>query len=226
MGLTYADMARLAYKPAPTVTQYGQWQMQPLDHRTRLFVSPGEVVIAFRGTVPSDPSDLLADAALLNGTEHTAPVFRKAVKQVESALIAFPGRKLTLTGHSLGGGVALYAFAKHWKRVSDVYAYNPGMGKSAIFQGLKDLLWCKIARTSKCKKYKRAIHIFRTKWDPISILGAPSATTVRQTAKDPHTIDNFTSPALSGGKLAYGNSRIVVKNGHLGMMPDSKNIFY
>lgn len=65
-----------------------------------VFSRGGDTVVAFRGTVPSNTGDLLADLKLGMGmnTSHFA--------QGEAVLSQLKGQNVTLTGHSLGGAIA------------------------------------------------------------------------------------------------------------------------
>lgn len=64
----------------------------------------GDIVIAFKGTRPSQASDLLADLRLaLEGVPRQAV---DAMKHTSEWKSSFKGARVTLTGHSLGGAIA------------------------------------------------------------------------------------------------------------------------
>lgn len=75
----------------------------------------GELVLAFRGTEACDFScsfdehkesflDIAADALLTFGKD--GPQFRHAFEFTEEVVTRYPDRRITVTGHSLGGGLA------------------------------------------------------------------------------------------------------------------------
>ena len=69
----------------------------------------GEIVIAYRGTTVTDTSDLAADIALTVGGEH--PQFVAALEFANSIRLdpRYSSSTITVTGHSLGGGLAQLA---------------------------------------------------------------------------------------------------------------------
>jgi pimeloyl-ACP methyl ester carboxylesterase len=68
-----------------------------------------EIVIAFRGTdadsVPTAAADWLRGNIPAAGGYSSAQV-RRAIEMVADVMAAYPGARITLTGHSLGGGLA------------------------------------------------------------------------------------------------------------------------
>lgn len=73
-------------------------------------IATGEIVIAYRGTTVSDSGDLGADIALTVSGEH--PQFEAALQfanQINSTYGEQPGVTISVTGHSLGGGLAQLA---------------------------------------------------------------------------------------------------------------------
>ncbi len=88
-------------------------------------LATGEVVLAFRGTEPSDPHDVLgADVAIANaayGGEGRHPQFLEALKfglavRDEARKRKIDASRITVTGHSLGGYLAQLA--------ADVYGWG------------------------------------------------------------------------------------------------------
>ena len=117
-----------------------------------------EVIISFRGSV--DIQDAILDQKLLFGWEWSQPRFTDAVKITRMLLME--GKKVTLTGHSLGGTLAGIA-SRLIDRVANVkvpaVVFNPGSGPMTWRRGGGD------------------ITAYWTPLDPISIL-------VRFTSKD------------------------------------------
>lgn len=87
-----------------------------VDERT------GEPTIAFRGTVPTNMEDLAADAHIAIGSRKHKR-FREAEELADKVEKKYKGKKIKLTGHSLGGTQALYV---NEKRGHDTKVYQPG----------------------------------------------------------------------------------------------------
>jgi hypothetical protein len=137
-----------------------------------------EAVIAYRGTRLTNASDLLTDAHIAVGREHTASRIREA-KDVAVRGKAKYKDKLTLTGHSLG---AMSSAHGSYATGAPAYLYNPGTGAMSWKQWLKN------------RFTKRNITTFRTHLDPISAnargLGG-KVYDISQKGKDPHGLYNF-----------------------------------
>ena len=71
------------------------------------FQRGNEIVISFAGTDPSQPGDLLADAALGMGIPNAQ--LYQAAEYYMQVKAANPDAQITFTGHSLGGGLAALA---------------------------------------------------------------------------------------------------------------------
>ena len=84
------------------------------------------LVIGFRGTDLFNlgaVGDIQADASIFFG--HASSRFDWAVECFDLLRSRYPRHSVTLTGHSLGGAMALYVGRK---RAVDAVAFNPGMG--------------------------------------------------------------------------------------------------
>ena len=64
-----------------------------------------QYIVAFRGTVVSDPEDLLDDARIIKNTLPNGNRFQREKKKVEEIKQLSNGQ-VVLTGHSLGGALA------------------------------------------------------------------------------------------------------------------------
>ena len=149
-ALSLALAARLAYGEAEGVTNTAEkiWGLNTCEFvevdETQCFVatSTDAVLVAFRGT--TSLGDWIANLNVLTtsrpyGTVHRG--FLGAFQVVEQKLITildqFPGRRLLLTGHSLGGALALVCAAEWHSRfdISWVHTFGqPAVGKKD-FQG-------------------------------------------------------------------------------------------
>jgi len=114
------------------------------DLNSVVLVNPDdkEMVVSYRGTDPTNISDLIADVGIFTGRHRSAiegvrshfdDRFSKASKKYENAVEKYPDYKVSTTGHSLGGSQALYIGRKH-----DVPAkvFNAGASFSDIIGGL------------------------------------------------------------------------------------------
>lgn len=201
-NIPYAQLAQSAY--VNSKDPVGDWiqdtELSSLKNRVFRDPNTGKVVISYRGTDPMilkpgvagiptvDPAsveDLIDDAAILNFfmPESRMSRFQEADKLYQQVVQKYGKENVTLTGHSLGGTIALYVAEKN-----DVvsYTYNPGISAISAFQKHED---------NVSKQY-----IFRTKYDPVSV-GALIASwdnnrvvnTIPQSSVfNPHGTGNFT----------------------------------
>ena len=80
------------------------------------------VIVAFRGTIPTQLADLLSDATIAIGKEELGPRFMDGEKLLANVKDQYPDKKIILTGHSLGGTIAYYLRTK----ADRVYTFNMG----------------------------------------------------------------------------------------------------
>jgi len=128
--LNYAYFANEAYKnyqgKAESLLGYN---VDPsLSDRDRVvYYNPTtkKAVVAFRGTIPTDVTDLVADKAILTRSTSKSPRFIKSAQVVKKARDKYGKENLVLTGHSLGGAQALTI--NTWLNGEfETHAYNPG----------------------------------------------------------------------------------------------------
>lgn len=130
----YAQLSRLVYNPdnkerRKFARRYG-FDLVDDDEFAKpqyaLFKSrnTGAYVLAFRGTVLTDLSDLAADLDIAKGKRENER-WKATLDLVDSLLKKYP--HLELTGHSLGGALALYAYQKYGLPTR---VYNPGSSPS------------------------------------------------------------------------------------------------
>jgi len=93
-------------------------------HNARTYVKDGHALIAYKGTDPTNLTDLDADTAIAVGTHGNHKEFLKAKDLAKLAKERF-GNNVTTTGHSLGGTKAIEAAnAIGGKAI----VFNPGTG--------------------------------------------------------------------------------------------------
>lgn len=88
----------------------------------------GRAVIAYRGTVPHNLSDLYADATDIFGSSRKlvdSPRFAQADKLYTRTVAKYGKKNVQVTGHSLGGSQAMYVGRRHGVKG---IAFEPGIG--------------------------------------------------------------------------------------------------
>lgn len=177
--------------PADFVKQIRYFSGLSSNH-VKIFCIPHikTIIIAFRGTKPTDLSDLLNDTAIVFGAEALSGRFRSAKYQIRKMVTRFKpshGWKYHVTGHSLGGSLATYAtFDKHTRPlIEKTRTYNTGHGLGGIFQALGST------------PFNRNMTEYKIKGDVISYVNIKPPYRVRKHKKykpkrNAHTIDQFT----------------------------------
>lgn len=110
-ALLNLDPARYSYDPASGYLEDASGQ----GFGARIFESEndgGEIVIAFRGSnAPGEDEswmeDWIADAH--QGGGGVPEQYLRGAETLQAARLAFPDSPITVTGHSLGGGIAAYS---------------------------------------------------------------------------------------------------------------------
>lgn len=110
----------------PTLQPTEQYRLTGLAYDIFEHKDLNQSVIAFRGT------DNLVDYALANGAVLFSPPYWQANDVVCAYQDAHPNKKLIVTGHSLGGGLAMGASVHLGV---DAYGFNPS---PRIFDGVGD----------------------------------------------------------------------------------------
>lgn len=147
-ALSLALASRLSYEDGVAVdrTAGSTWGLGDCrfiaadDTQCFLATTPDVHLISFRGT--ESVGDWLADLNVVGrnrsyGMVHSGflNAFQAVEAQLRAALAALPARPLVLTGHSLGGALALVAAAE-WDgqlKVASIYTYGqPAAGKGAF----------------------------------------------------------------------------------------------
>lgn len=154
-----------------------------------VYMKNNKVVIAFRGTNPTNLTDLGTDVVLALGLQALTKRFEKSVEMTNKAISKYGFENVSLTGHSLGGAQALFVgYFTHLKTV----AFNPG---AFVVQSL-------VGATSNAidgitgKDTGDNLHIFTSGADPLSVFShLQNAHHYQFKAKSlwaQHAIDNFT----------------------------------
>jgi hypothetical protein len=114
-GQTIADLQSVLpnWRSGVEVDVVGAWQLVYLMDRPisgffgAAFRKTDEVIVAYRGTEPDSLGDWIADAAFASRLlERLNPQIGDAVDLFRAVQAEYPDAILTITGHSLGGGLA------------------------------------------------------------------------------------------------------------------------
>lgn len=163
------------------------------DLRTAVYVSPGNIIISHRGTVPTDTQDLKDDALIVAGHFDKSSRINKGLDIIHKAMKKYPGIKISNTGHSLGGKVAQSIGLLLPVNDSKVIAFNPGSSPLDIAKNLKDLAVCSLSSSDNCKKLKNQT-VYATGIDPISIsslLHSGRTSIIKPEKGNVHSLSNF-----------------------------------
>jgi len=96
------------------------------DDMANVYKIDDNVIIAYKGTTPSNLSDLRADLMLGIGIQDIDPKFRRALNLFSEVRKDYPTQQLTTTGHSLGG--ELSSFTSLYNEDTHAYTFNKGAG--------------------------------------------------------------------------------------------------
>jgi len=139
----------------------------------------GRYYLAFRGTGPSDGRDVLTDLVQASGFRTAQHEKAIALARLVQAKLG-PNIELTLTGHSLGGGLA--AAAAYATGLSAI-VFNPASLNATYSQGNSGSIRSHIIVGDLLSIGRTIQNIFRDSWDPA--LTAPGKIILHS----PRTID-------------------------------------
>jgi hypothetical protein len=160
-------------------------------------------IVAFRGTVPTDWRDMVADFAIymgvsqfLNRTKHGLELIKKMKNMIQEH---YHGYGIIITGHSLGAKIGLNVAAK-----SNVVAYLYNIGSSPrdkitdiLIKGVCSSLpiTADILQVKACPVWKKIVH-FHVNGDLISTAAARAVpwhvvTQPMRKGTIPHLMTNF-----------------------------------
>ena len=181
----YARLAMASYYPDPPSDLLQGFarddELSTPEHAVLHDATTGETVIAYRGT--SNFADVKTDAHLALGREAHTERYKRSEQVFEAVRRRYNPEMISVTGHSLGGGIALHVGEKY-----DVasHTFNAAISPTQVFDP---------------PETGTAIHrIYHTPLDPVSVgaqvIGAnhDNREVVRvhnHPAHHPHALENF-----------------------------------
>lgn len=183
----YGQIASIAYQPNNNVIKelekYNQtgWTLDSSlsDKEKKVIYKGDEVVVSYRGT--DSTKDVLNDLSLLLGLDKIfSPRKSKERKHYKKVLKKYKGKKINLTGHSLGGKSVMNIILKYPTEFNKAYMIN-GASVHDTSAPLK----------LKAKNKLNDVYNIRVKIDPVSVLNPFQEVKVKQSKGDPHTVYNF-----------------------------------
>lgn len=105
------------------------------DNTTAVYFneSQNHLIIGYRGTKVTDVRDILTDLRLtFEDDTETLVRFNQDLRKFKNIIASFPSTiRITLTGFSLGGSVAIFINSKS-DLVNEVIVFNPGVSRSNL----------------------------------------------------------------------------------------------
>jgi len=99
------DLAQSAYDTNKNLKAIGGWTIVYNSPTIKAFRKGNNIIIAVRGTVPTDTGDLAADAAIAVNRLNTTARYKKDAEIVKHLHTIYPSIPFYAVGHSLGGAI-------------------------------------------------------------------------------------------------------------------------
>lgn len=156
--------------------------------RTAVYHNASQLIIAHRGTVPSDHADILADAFIANDTFASSSRAKSSLTATKRAMRKYPQLTVIQTGHSLGGATAQFVGAKTNTRV---VAFNAGSSPYNLLPSIAKWFKCKANPDAPECREQRMQTLYTTVSDPIAFWQLPVSTIVTAEKWNPHSMENY-----------------------------------
>ncbi len=194
----YLLLSQEAYEPKnnrkATITASGEtfkYDKRLSDLRTAIYHSPTRLIIAHRGTVPTDEEDLSADLFIAKDDFANSPRARHALEKANKAIKKYKKLTVSNTGHSLGGSTAQYVGSQMTLDNAKVVSFNAGSSPYNLKKSIFKWLRCKVlSRSDECKR-QRMQTLYTTIADPIAFWQLPLSTVIKAEKWNPHSMENY-----------------------------------
>ena len=159
-------------------------------HDALVYHSPNKVIIAYRGTIPTQINDLITDLRIFQGTEKNSSRVQDALGLYDRVDKKYNAR-IVVTGHSLGGNVAINTAIE--KRCFCV-SFNAGSGGNREFLNIQN-------DVSLRNLYKHSIKQYYIHGDiiPANLVGVGRVILINKDldTRFPHSIDYYLNDSLA-----------------------------
>ena len=178
---TYIDEFTLVYK-SPTIHVY-------------LNEAGKTILMSFRGTVPTDKDDLLADASIAINRLYYSNRFKKDKAEMQKIFQQYPPNQYEyyVTGHSLGGAITNSMFREYPKNLKYGVTYNPAFQPYDLYSQQRDKI--KRLYTADDALYKLGGRFMNPTVVPTTKSKLPDLNLITTgfNAYQGHALDNFSS---------------------------------
>ena len=178
---TYIDEFTLVYK-SPTIHVY-------LNEQGKT------ILLSFRGTVPTDKDDLLADASIAINRLYYSNRFKKDKAEIQQIFQKYPPNQYEyyVTGHSLGGAITNSMVREYPKNFKYGVTYNPAFQPYDLYSQQRDKI--KRLYTADDALYKLGGRFMNPTVVPTTKSKLPDLNLITTgfNAYQGHALDNFSS---------------------------------
>jgi len=173
----YATMCMESYKQKKADFVVGQYNKDSSfnEQNCVVYASFDTVVLAIRGTDPKNSKDIFTDIMLaLNKLKYTKRyseiknIFKQVTNKYQHIGKSLVPYKYIVTGHSLGGSLALQLLVDNPKIIESIHIFNAGSSPADIKKGLTMKLGSFLG-IGFYKTISRKINIYRVTGDLISL---------------------------------------------------------
>lgn len=132
-----ADISCICYlleKYRPIKYQQYRYDTINSTKKIAIYYQPKKVIIGFRGTVITSVRDLHSDAFIMLNKMNQNKYFKEAETAFMNIISVYSNHKIELTGHSLGGSIALYLNSLPYleNMIYKNTIFNPGITQAPI----------------------------------------------------------------------------------------------
>ena len=142
--IKFALIASLSYESDPGILeQYNlDVDIEKSDYQSMVLYDTTDVYISIRGS--NDLSDfLISDVGVIVGRLNKTPRYRKEGNKLRNVKYKYSNKKINVTGHSLGGTLALNLVYNYPLLIDRCVVFNPGFSYADLKNSLSKMLQSK-----------------------------------------------------------------------------------